>query len=354
MFEFLKNIDIKLVSVITQLENDIKYKSGNTLVTIQTFCELLMKEIDYEETGIKRKRKPLGQYLEDDSFQYTLLNDLYIDTQKLAEINRVANSVKHNGEYEFIEKEIKKYVEFIFDISKSVYNCYFDDFKEKAVYDENYFDNLLISKEENEKAMVEAYKSQLDEKTKEYQFALDNAITQKEILEKRIKETEKEKDSYKEQIDNLDKIETQLRIKDKKISELRQAKAKLEEELNEKDDIEKKNLEKEIKSLKNESYTLKQEIELLRAKDIIDPKLKIDRDTKILEEKEKEIEELKALISNQVMVQDEKTFKLYKKNAMQLGFSSSYEIDDTYFVVTGVGTEVYCTSKYKSFYRIMK
>lgn len=353
MFEFLKNIDIKLVSVITQLENDIKYKSGNTLVTIQTFCELLMKEIDYEETGIKRKRKPLGQYLEDDSFKYTLLNDLYIDTQKLAEINRVANSVKHNGEYEFIEKEIKKYVEFIFDISKSVYNCYFDDFKEKAVYDENYFDNLLISKEENEKAMVEAYKSQLDEKTKEYQFAFDNAITQKEILEKRIKETEKEKDSYKEQIDNLDKLETQLRIKDKKISELRQAKAKLEEELNEKDDIEKKNLEKEIKSLKNESYTLKQEIELLRAKDIIDPKLKIDRDTKILEEKEKEIEELKALISNQVMVQDEKTFKLYKKNAMQLGFSSSYEIDDTYFVVTGVGTKVYCTSKYKSFYAVL-
>ena len=59
MFDFLKIMDIKLISVISQLENDIKYKSGNILVTIQTFCELLMKNIEYEETGHKIKRKPL-------------------------------------------------------------------------------------------------------------------------------------------------------------------------------------------------------------------------------------------------------------------------------------------------------
>ncbi|MDY3940353.1 MAG: hypothetical protein SOZ27_08790, partial [Spirochaetia bacterium] len=78
MFDFLKTIDIKLISVISQLENDIKYKNGNTIVTIQTFCELLMKDIEYEETGVKRTRKPLGKYLDDESFTDVLLNDLYI------------------------------------------------------------------------------------------------------------------------------------------------------------------------------------------------------------------------------------------------------------------------------------
>ena len=29
MFDFLKTIDIKLISVISQLENDIKYKVGD-------------------------------------------------------------------------------------------------------------------------------------------------------------------------------------------------------------------------------------------------------------------------------------------------------------------------------------
>ena len=38
MFDFLKYLDVKLVPVITQLENDIKYKSGNIMITIQTFC----------------------------------------------------------------------------------------------------------------------------------------------------------------------------------------------------------------------------------------------------------------------------------------------------------------------------
>lgn len=353
MFDFLKNIDIKLVSIISQLENDMKYKSGNTLVTIQTYCELLMKQIEYEETGYKRRRKPLGEYLADNFFKDILLNDLYVDTRKLSEINKDANLVKHNGEYNFNESKLKDYVHFIFDISKSVYKNYFHDYEEDPIYDENYFDNLLNFSEQDKTRIRQSYNEQLDAKTKEYEFALNNALAQKEILERRIKETEKEKDYYKEQIDNLHKLETQLRLKDKKITELRQSRAKIEEKLNEKESDEKKQLEKEIKSLKSEKIVLKQEIAELRSRDIIDPKIKIDRDFKILEEKNKEIEELKALISNQEMVQDEKIFKLYKKNAMQLGFSSSYSNDDSYFVVTGVGKEIYCTSKYKSFYAVL-
>ena len=123
MFDFLKTIDIKLVSVISQLENDIKYKSGNTIVTIQTFCELLMKDIEFEEVGVKRTRKPLSQYLNDKSYADVLLNDLYIDTQKLSLINRKANQIKHDGVYKYNDTEIKDYVEFLFNISKSVLRC---------------------------------------------------------------------------------------------------------------------------------------------------------------------------------------------------------------------------------------
>ena len=353
MFDFLKTIDIKLISVISQLENDIKYKSGNTIVTIQTFCELLMKDIEYEETGVKRTRKPLGQYLDDESFTDVLLNNLYIDIQKISLINRTANQIKHDGVYKYNDSEIKDYIEFIFNISKSVINYYYDIDLNDIKYDVDYYDNLRKSLETDNEKIRQHYNNQMIEKAKEYQIALDNAISQKEILEKRIKETEKEKDFYREQIDNLDKLETQLRLKDNKIAELRQIKAKLEEELNEKSFEEKKNLEKKIKLLKSESFSLKEEIEELRSKDIIDPKTKIDRDSKILEEKNQEIAELKALLENQEMIKNEKMFKLYKRNALQLGFSSSYVEDDSFFVITGVSKEVFSTSKYKSFYAVL-
>lgn len=353
MFDFLKTIDIKLISVISQLENDIKYKSGNTIVTIQTFCELLMKDIEYEETGVKHTRKPLGQYLDDESFTNVLLNDLYIDIQKISLINRTANQVKHDGVYKYNDSEIKDYIEFIFNISKSVISYYYDIDSNDIKYDVDYYDNLRKSLETDNEKIRQHYNNQMIEKAKEYQIALNNAISQKEILEKRIKETEKEKDFYREQIDNLDKLETQLRLKDNKIAELRQIKAKLEEELNEKSFEEKKNLEKKIKLLKSESFSLKEEIEELRSKDIIDPKTKIDRDSKILEEKNQEIAELKALLENQEMIKNEKMFKLYKRNALQLGFSSSYVEDDSFFVITGVSKEVFSTSKYKSFYAVL-
>lgn len=353
MFDFLKIIDIKLISVISQLENDIKYKSGNTIVTIQTFCELLMKDIEFEEVGVKRTRKPLGQYLDDESFADVLINDLYIDTQKLSLINRTANQVKHDGVYKYNDTEIKDYVEFLFNISKNVLSYYYEIDSNDFKYDPNYYDNIRKSLEIDNEKIKQHYVEQMNEKTREYEIALSNAISQKEILEKRIKETEKEKDNYKEQIDNLDRLETQLRLKDNKIAELRQSKAKLEEELNEKSFEEKKKLEKEIKLLKSESFSLKEEIEELRSKDIIDPKTKIDRDSKILEEKNQEIEELKALLSNQEMVKNEQVFKLYKHNALQLGFSSSYVDDDSFFVITGVSREVFSTSKYKSFYAVL-
>ena len=78
MFDFLKYLDVKLVPVITQLENDIKYKSGNIMITIQTFCELMLKLVEFKETGIKVKRKALGKYLEDEKFTNILLNECKI------------------------------------------------------------------------------------------------------------------------------------------------------------------------------------------------------------------------------------------------------------------------------------
>ena len=206
MFDFLKTIDIKLISVISQLENDIKYKSGNTIVTIQTFCELLMKDIEFEEVGVKRTRKPLGQYLDDESFADVLINDLYIDTQKLSLINRTANQVKHDGVYKYNDTEIKDYVEFLFNISKNVLSYYYEIDSNDFKYDPNYYDNIRKSLEIDNEKIKQHYVEQMNEKTREYEIALSNAISQKEILEKRIKETEKEKDNYKEQIDNLDRL----------------------------------------------------------------------------------------------------------------------------------------------------
>ena len=353
MFDFLKIMDIKLISVISQLENDIKYKSGNILVTIQTFCELLMKNIEYEETGHKIKRKPLGQYLEDKSFSNILLNDLYIDTNTLDFINKKANQVKHDGIYNYEIEEIKRLVRFLFDISKNTICYYYEVDKKDIEYQEEYYDDLIKGLELDKEKIKEHYANQANEKIEEYKNALNTALIQKEQLEKRIKKTEEEKDLFKEQISKIDNLETQLRIKDDKINELRINKAKLEEELNEKAIDEKKKLEEQIKELKAESFSLKDKIRELREKDIKDPEIMIDRDSKILEEKNKEIKELKALIANQEMVNNEKLFQLYRKNALRLGFSSSYAEDDSYFIVTGVSEKVISTSRYKSFYAVL-
>lgn len=353
MFDFLKVMDIKLISVISQLENDIKYKSGNILVTIQTFCELLMKNIEYEETGHKIKRKPLGQYLEDKSFSNILLNDLYIDTNTLDFINKKANQVKHNGIYNYEIEEIKRLVRFLFDISKNTICYYYEVDKKDIEYQEEYCNDLIKGLELDKEKIKEHYANQANEKIEEYKNALNTALIQKEQLEKRIKKTEEEKDLFKEQTSKIDNLETQLRIKDDKINELRTNKAKLEEELNEKAIDEKKKLEEEIKELKAESFSLKDKIRELREKDIKDPEIMIDRDSKILEEKNKEIKELKALIANQEMVNNEKLFQLYRKNALRLGFSSSYAEDDSYFIVTGVSEKVISTSRYKSFYAVL-
>ena len=353
MFDFLKIMDIKLISVISQLENDIKYRSGNILVTIQTFCELLMKNIENEETGHKIKRKPLGQYLEDKSFSNILLNDLYIDTNTLDFINKKANQVKHDGIYNYEIEEIKRLVRFLFDISKNTICYYYEADKKDIEYQEEYCNDLIKSLELDKEKIKEHYANQANEKIEEYKNALNTALIQKEQLEKRIKKTEEEKDLFKEQISKIDNLETQLRIKDDKINELRENKAKLEEELNEKAIDEKKKLEEKIKELKAERVSLNDKIRELREKDIKDPEIIIDRDSKILEEKNKEIEELKALIENQEMVNNEKLFQLYRKNALRLGFSSSYAEDDSYFIVTGVSEKVISTSRYKSFYAVL-
>ena len=281
MFDFLKIMDIKLISVISQLENDIKYKSGNILVTIQTFCELLMKNIEYEETGHKIKRKPLGQYLEDKSFSNILLNDLYIDTNTLDFINKKANQVKHDGIYNYEIEEIKRLVRFLFDISKNTICYYYEVDKKDIEYQEEYCNDLIKGLELDKEKIKEHYANQANEKIEEYKNALNTALIQKEQLEKRIKKTEEEKDLFKEQISKIDNLETQLRIKDDKINELRTNKAKLEEELNEKAIDEKKKLEEQIKELKAESFSLKDKIRELREKDIKDPEIMIDRDSKI-------------------------------------------------------------------------
>ena len=264
MFDFLKYLDVKLVPVITQLENDIKYKSGNIMITIQTFCELMLKLIEFKETGIKVKRKALGKYLEDEKFTNILLNDLYIDTQKLDEINKIANKAKHNGIYNYSDDEIEQYIKFIFYISTRVLKYYFADVEIEPKYQEDYYTNIRNSLERDTNKIKEQYAYQINEKNKEYKMALENALKQKEILENRIKMTEQEKEVYKEKIGNLDNLEITLRLKDKKITELRQIKSKLEEQLNEKESEEKDKLEKEIRTLKKESYALKEKIKELR------------------------------------------------------------------------------------------
>ena len=70
--------------------------------------------------------------------------------------------------------------------------------------------------------------------------------------------------------------------------------------------------EKKIRDLKSETRKLQEQIDELRSKDTIDKIEKIDRDKKILSEKEIEIEELKSLLDKKAIVEDEDLYNLYR------------------------------------------
>ena len=182
---------------------------------------------------------------------------------------------------------------------------------------------------------------------------LSDAISQKEVLEKRIFQYESEKSDYLTQLKKLDELEIELRKKDLSLQNLRDSKAELEKQLNEENNSKKEEYEKKIRDLKSETRKLQEQIDELRSKDTIDKIEKIDRDKKILSEKEIEIEELKSLLDKKAIVEDEDLYNLYRKTSLQIGCSSSYVDDDSYFTINGVYPKSSSTSKYKSFYAIL-
>lgn len=352
MFEFLKNIDFILVKIMNDIENSIKVQNGYTMVTIQSFCEMLLKFVNSKEKIINNTKLSLGDFLNNNEFIDIIEKDLSGDLLQLTRINNIANDIKHEGRSNFDKKEIEKSFKCIYHFALKVNNYYCDN-KVDVNYDNNYFEKLLNEYENEKKLIIEKINEQKRSSDEIISQQLADACSQKEILEKRILEYESEKSDYLEQIKNLNNLEIELRNKDLILQELRDEKSKLELQINV--DITEKNseYEKKIRELKIETRSLKEQITELRALDTIDKHEKIDRDKKILSEKEIEIEELKALLNKKEIVEDEKLYDLYRKTSLQIGFSSSYVDDDNYFIINGVYPTVTSASKYKSFYAIV-
>ena len=352
MFDFVKNIDYTLIRIITDVENNIKVRNGYTMVAIQSYCEMLLKYINSKENIIKSSKLSLGDFLNNDTFMMIIEKDLNSESLQLSRINNISNDIKHEGKSGFDKKEIEKSYRLIYSLSVKVNNYYCSE-KVEQVYDQNRFESLLNEYEEEKKQIVkqiEESKLKSDELINE---RLSDAISQKEVLEKRISQYESEKSDYLTQLKKLDELEIELRKKDLSLQNLRDSKAELEKQLNEENNSKKEEYENKIRNLKSETRKLQEQIDELRSKDTIDKIEKIDRDKKILSEKEIEIEELKSLLDKKAIVEDEELYNLYRKTSLQIGFSSSYVDDDSYFTINGVYPKSSSTSKYKSFYAIL-
>lgn len=352
MFDFVKNIDYTLIRIITDVENNIKVRNGYTMVAIQSYCEILLKYINSKENIIKSSKLSLGDFLNNDTFMMIIEKDLNSESLQLSRINNISNDIKHEGKSGFDKKEIEKSYRLIYSLSVKVNNYYCSE-KVEQVYDQNRFESLLNEYEEEKKQIVkqiEESKLKSDELINE---RLSDAISQKEVLEKRISQYESEKSDYLTQLKKLDELEIELRKKDLSLQNLRDSKAELEKQLNEENNSKKEEYENKIRNLKSETRKLQEQIDELRSKDTIDKIEKIDRDKKILSEKEIEIEELKSLLDKKAIVEDEDLYNLYRKTSLQIGFSSSYVDDDSYFTINGVYPKSSSTSKYKSFYAIL-
>ena len=304
MFDFVKNIDYTLIRIITDVENNIKVRNGYTMVAIQSYCEMLLKYINSKENIIKSSKLSLGDFLNNDTFMMIIEKDLNSESLQLSRINNISNDIKHEGKSGFDKKEIEKSYRLIYSLSVKVNNYYCSE-KVEQVYDQNRFESLLNEYEEEKKQIVkqiEESKLKSDELINE---RLSDAISQKEVLEKRISQYESEKSDYLTQLKKLDELEIELRKKDLSLQNLRDSKAELEKQLNEENNSKKEEYENKIRNLKSETRKLQEQIDELRSKDTIDKIEKIDRDKKILSEKEIEIEELKSLLDKKAIVEDE-------------------------------------------------
>lgn len=356
MFEFLKNIDYILVKILNDIENSITIKNGYTLVTIQSYCEILLKYVNQQEKIINQSKISLGEFLSNKKFIDIIEQDLSVDIMQLMRINNIANDIKHEGKSNFDKKEIEGSYKYIYLLSAKI-NNYYNNPKVEIQYDSTRFENLLAKEEEQRQILLEKIKENQPANVERIKDKLTEVEFQKEMLEQRIKEAENENKDYKEQLKKLTELEIELNEKDLLLQDARSEKAKLEQQINESNTKQKEVYESTIKELKKETKELQEQIVELRNSGTLDVIEKLDRDKKILSEKELEIEELKnelkAILEKDKTIQNEKIFDLYRKTSLHLGFSSSYVEDDNCFVINGVYRDVTSTSKYKSFYAVL-
>lgn len=352
MFDFLKEIDYILVRIITDINNNIKVQNGYTLVSIQSFCEMILKHVNNKEKILLDNKLTLGDFLNDREFVNFIELDLSLDSLQLSRINNIANDIKHNGNNKFDKKEIEISYRYIYKLAIAIYNRYNDN-KLEYNYESNCFEELLNQYEKEKKEIIKRIEEQNLKSRELIEAQLKEAETKKEIFEKRIAKYEKEKSEYTADLVKLNKLEIELNKKSNELYEIKRTKSELEKQINESNNKEKSRYQKLINELEEETKKLKVEIASLREKDILDKSEKIDRDKKILSEKEIEIEELKALLGKKEIVENETLFDLFKKTSLQIGFSSSYVEEDSYFIINGVYTNINCMSKYKSFYAVL-
>ena len=280
MFSFLKNIDSILVKIMNDIDNSIKVQNGYTLVTIQSYCEVLLKFVNSKENVIISRKLSLGDFINDDKMVRIIEKDLSCDMLQLTRINNMANDIKHEGKSNFDKKEIEKSYRYIYNLSVKINNYYLDE-KVDYNYDTRVFETLLNEYEKEKEEVIKRIQEQQSNKEEIIKSQLEDAINQKDILEKRIIKYETEKNEYLEQLKKLDDLEIQLNKKDLLLQETRDAKALLEQQLNENQDSKKEMYDKKIKELKDETKKLQEQILELRNQDTIDQIEKVDRDKKI-------------------------------------------------------------------------
>lgn len=352
MFSFLKNIDGILVKILNDIDNSIKVKNGYTMVTIQSYCEVLLKYVNSKEKVITSRNISLGDLINNKKIINIIEKDLCCDMLQLFRINNISNDIKHEGKSNFDKKEIEKSYRYIYMLSVKVNNYYLNE-NVRYNYDGNVFESLFNEYEKEKEEVIKRIQEQQIKNEEIIKTQLSDAISQKNILEKRIIKYEIEKSEYLEQLKKLNELEILLNKKDLLLQETRDAKAFLEQQKNENEDRKKDEYNNKIKKLKEEIRTLQEQITVLRSKDTIEQIEKVDRDKKILSEKEIEIEQLKALLDKKEIVEEDKLYDLYRKTSLQIGFSSSYINDDSYFIINGVYPKVTSTSKYKSYYAVI-
>lgn len=346
MYDFIKKIDFSLIKLLDDVENNIRTQNASTIVSMQIYSEFLLKYVNDKENILIEQKLSLGNFLSDNKFYLILEKDLGIDLLLLSRINNLANSHKHEGIISFDKKELEKQYRNIIKMTEKVYRYYIDNAFEFTI-NSNRFNDLLNEYDNTIEIIKNEFEIQSNKQKEYYESKLSEIELDKQTLEDRIKKNEKQQDLNKVNVSKLNELETRHNAAEVEINQLREEKANLELLKDEVNKDEKEKYDKEIKKLKEENKIIYNEMIELKKQDTIDISEKLDRDNKLLKEKDEEIKKLKEMMNS--LSNNDKTFS----SNSGVCFSSNYIDKEPNFVIKNTFSYTISKSKYKSFYAIL-